>query len=496
MITDNSIFNLSDFDSYKEGNRREVKRARGGLPNSLWETYSAFANTNGGVIILGVDENSDGSWKTSGLKKTDTAKLIKNFWDCVNDVKKVSICLLKDKDVNTYEIEDDLIIVIFVPRAERALKPVFINNDMFTGTFKRNGEGDYHCTKLQVKSMLRDQEEDTMDMRVVERFDLSVIDSDTLRAYRNNHKTKKPEHPWVNLSDENFLVRIGAAKLGEDDKLHPTCAGLLMFGTEPMILYEYPEYFLDYREEMETNVRWTERLQSMAGDWSGNLYDFFYRVYNRIQKYVAKPFKLEGIYRVEDTPVHKALREALVNCIANTDFSVPRGIVIRMNQDTLTLENPGTIRVGKDQMFKGGVSDPRNKAIMKMFSLLDIGERAGSGFPQILETWEEEKWAKPIVEESGDNVDRTKVTLLLKNGDEVKNGTVNGTVNGTDKDLSETERVIYETMGTNKNITIEELVLQIKKSRRTIVRTINSLKEKGYIRREGSDKSGSWIILK
>ncbi len=71
------VFDLSKFDEYKEDNRLEVKSAKGGLPGSLWDTYSAMANTYGGVIILGVKENPDGSWRTTGLK--DVARLKKDF---------------------------------------------------------------------------------------------------------------------------------------------------------------------------------------------------------------------------------------------------------------------------------------------------------------------------------------------------------------------------------------------------------------------------------
>ncbi len=157
------LFDLSKFDSYKEDNRREVKKAEGGLPNSLWDTYSVFANCYGGVTILGIKEHKDGSWHTTGLKNVE--KLKKDFWDTINNRKKVSLNLLKEDDVETFFVDgtDDIIMVIWVPIAKREQKPIYINNDLFGGTFRRNWEGDYHCTRLQVKTMLRDQTEETIE---------------------------------------------------------------------------------------------------------------------------------------------------------------------------------------------------------------------------------------------------------------------------------------------------------------------------------------------
>ena len=61
-------------------------------------------------------------------------------------------------------------------------------------------------------------------------------------------------------------------------------------------------------------------------------------------------------------------------------------------------------------MRKGGESDPRNKTLMKMFDLINIGERAGSGVPNIFNTWEDQGWKEPVIEERFDP-DRTVLSL-------------------------------------------------------------------------------------
>ena len=405
------FFDITKFNLYKEDNRREVKKANGGLPSSLWETYSAFANCYGGVIILGVAENKDGTWRTTGLKSTDRDKLLKHFWDTINNRKKVNVNLLSDQDVEIYEKYEDTIIVIYVPMANREQKPVYINDDIFGGTFRRNHEGDYHCTKLQVKAMLRDQTDNTMDMDVLDDVPISDLNYETIQGYRNRHRALKPAHPFGRLNDSEYLRSIGAAAISNIDKcLHPTAAGMLMFGDEYNIVRHFPEYFLDYREILDPTIRWTDRLQSSSGEWSGNICDFYFRVYNKLVKDIKVPFKTIDGNRIDDTPVHEALREALANCLINADFYGVRGIVVRKEADRIVFENPGYSRTGKQQMKKGGISDPRNKVLMKMFNLINIGERAGSGVPNIFNTWEDQGWVEPVIEEQFDP-DRTLLIL-------------------------------------------------------------------------------------
>ncbi len=427
------VFDLTKFDSYKEDNRREVKKAEGGLPNSLWDTYSAFANCYGGVIILGVKEDKNGRWHTTGLK--NAAKLKKDFWDTINNRKKVSLNLLRNDDVETFSMDDtdDVIMVIWVPGAKREQKPVYINDDLFGGTFRRNWEGDYHCTRLQIKTMLRDQLEESMDMEVLDEADIEDLNIDSVRGYRNSHKSLKPGHPFERLEDTEYLRVIGAAGFSKEDKeLHPTAAGMLMFGNEYTIVRYFPDYFLDYRENTDTVIRWTDRLQSSSGEWSGNLFDFYFRVYNKMTKDIKVPFKMQGGFRVDDTPVHRALREALANCIINTDFYGKYGITIIKENDKITLENPGYVRLGKEQMRRGGKSDPRNKSLMKMFNLIDIGEHAGSGVPNIFNVWEEEGWEEPIIEESFDP-DRTSLILRFVKKQAIKTSDKKQAIKASDK---------------------------------------------------------------
>ena len=401
------MIDFNNLGVYRENNRIEAKTAQGGLPKSIWETYSAFANTLGGIILLGVTEKSDKSFDTIDLKNTD--KLIKDFWDIVNNPKKVSANLLSSKDVYELEVNGDHIVVINVPRADRSYRPVYIDGNPLN-TYRRNGEGDYKCTHEEYQSMVRDASVKTQDMLVLSEMDLSVFNMESVHGYRQRMKYSRPSHVWEQLDDESFLQKIGAIGIGDDSKKHPTSAGLLMFGNEYDIVREFNNYFLDYQEQYDPQNRWTDRIISSSGDWSGNVYDFYFRVYNKLQQDIKTPFKLEGVTRVDDTPVHHALREALANCLVNADYYGRQGVVIIKKPDLITLSNPGNMRIEISTAISGGVSDPRNSTMLKMFNFIDIGERAGSGIPNIFSVWKEQKWSDPILTEK---FDPDRITLSL-----------------------------------------------------------------------------------
>ena len=188
------MIDFSKIEQYRENNRIEAKKALGGLPRSIWETYSAFANTHGGIILLGVEEWADKSLHTVDLPDPD--RLIKEFWDIANNPNKTSVNVLSSKDVFVQDVDGDHIVVINVPRAERSYKPVYVDGNPLS-TYRRNGEGDYRCTKEEYQAMVRDASVKTQDMLVLNEMDLTVFNQESVRSYRQRMRLSRPGHVWA-----------------------------------------------------------------------------------------------------------------------------------------------------------------------------------------------------------------------------------------------------------------------------------------------------------
>ena len=146
------MLDFANLRQYRENNRIEAKEALGGLPESIWETYSAFANADGGVNLLGVKELPDKSLQAVDL--LDPQWLIEDFWRIINDPAMVSVNILTDTDVKIHHVDGKRIVAITVPKAEPRFLPVYIENDVYRGSYRRCGEGDYRCSKDEVDAML------------------------------------------------------------------------------------------------------------------------------------------------------------------------------------------------------------------------------------------------------------------------------------------------------------------------------------------------------
>ena len=406
----------------RENGVLEVKTAKYGLPKSIWETYSSFANTSGGTILLGVKEDENKNLIPAGLTSDEASNLVTDFFNILHS-NKVSLNILTEKNVRVETIGNNYIVIINIPKATRFDKPIYLNNDVFN-SYRRNHEGDYKCSKQEVLAMLRDSEIGSYDALIVKHLKIENLSQDTINSYRLRFiNAKGPSHPFSNEPLELFLRHIGAAKYDDDDILRPTKAGLLMFGYDYDIREVFPNYFLDYQDKrnITPDMRWVNRIYSSTGDWSGNLYDFYFRIVTKLTEDVLTPFKMDGILRIDITPMHKAIREALCNCLSNADFNESTGVVIKQYNDKIEFSNPGCFPITKEVALAGGISDARNKTILTLFNNINIGERTGSGIPLIYSATKELKYKEPIYKESL-NPDYTVLTIYLTSNLDKDNG--------------------------------------------------------------------------
>lgn len=227
----------------------EVKSSLGGVPNSIWETYSSFANTFGGIIILGIKEDPE-TKEFIPLGVLNPQKIITDIWNVLNNRQKISANILLENHVYVSQYDGLDFVVIEVPRAERRDKPIYVGTDIFNGSFRRNYEGDYHCTKSEVKAMIRDSLDTSSDSIVLDNVSLDALNHDSIKSYRNRFKIIRSGHTWNDLPRDEFLIKVGAARVSEyDGKVHPTLGGLIFFGDFISIMNELPDFFLDYITE-------------------------------------------------------------------------------------------------------------------------------------------------------------------------------------------------------------------------------------------------------
>lgn len=150
------MLDFENLQNYREDNRIEAKQALGGLPESIWETYSAFANADGGVILLGVEELPDKS--LHALDLLDPRWLLEDLRMGLNDPDLVSVNILTEEHMEIHTVDGKRIIAVTVPRAPAEKRPVYVRQNGAWVAFCRRGEGDFRCTDEETARMYRQRE--------------------------------------------------------------------------------------------------------------------------------------------------------------------------------------------------------------------------------------------------------------------------------------------------------------------------------------------------
>ena len=183
----------------------------------------------------------------------------------------------------------------------------------------------------------------------------------------------------------------------------------------------------------------------------------------------------------------------MTNAIIHADLMVDGVLKVEKYDNKFVFTNPGLLKLPVEQIYAGEETKARNQRIQNMFRMIGFGENLGSGFPLILSAWNEKHWLRPELVEQPELL-QVKLILMVENRENNVIVPKDGTINGM-KELSERQMLILKFIKEDGTITIPELVLKTEISRRTILRGLMMLQEKGILVREGARKNGRWVIV-
>jgi len=360
----------------------EVKRAQKGLPHDLWETVSAFANTAGGTIILGVDEKS--GFMVTGVDDPATAESQLGVL-CGELEPPVRA------DISTTDLEGRRVVVATVPPVPRDQRPCYRRAlGPYLGSRLRIADGNRKLTEYEVSVLTANQREPRQDQMPVPEATLEDLDDDAVRSYVTRLRQSRPS-VFGEQSVESILVRTNVL-VDVENRLVPTLAGLLSFGLYPQQFFPQVNVSVVRYPTPEAGAPGPhgERfLDSAVID--GSIPAMLRETVAALKRNMQRRSLVMGLFRQEEWEYPEiALREALTNALIHRDLSIAaRGtqVQVEMYPDRLVIRNPGGLYgpVGVEDLGLTGTSASRNRALLKILADAPTGpghtvcENVGSG---------------------------------------------------------------------------------------------------------------------
>lgn len=371
--------------------RVEAKAAVGGLPKDIVDTLSAFANGNGGTILLGLAEH-DGFAPAPGFD----AKAIRDALagacaDLMDPPLRVPI------DIE--EFEGALIVAAEIPELDPIDKPCYVKaRGHYQGSFIRGGDGDRRLNHYEITQLLSNRTQPVYDLEPVAAATRADLDSELVRALVT-HARKRQPRAFGALSDDAVLIRLNVVK-EVDDVLRPTLGGLLCLGSYPQQFY--PQLFvsvvvlpgIEMGEQGPGGVRFIDNVTL-----DGPIPVMLSEAAAALQRNMRTAAVVNGLFRDDryDYPLD-VIRELFVNALMHRDYSPgARGMQIQVElyRDRLVVKSPGGLYGDVPAVLLGTrdqLSSSRNAALAKLLSDLPadglgdhaISENRGSGLPSVM----------------------------------------------------------------------------------------------------------------
>ncbi len=369
-----------------EWNDFECKKASRGVPDDAYKSVSAFANTQGGWLVFGI-KDSNGQLSILGVEEVD--KVQNDFLSTLRSGEKMNRIITVKEEI--IEHEGKTMLVFYVPESPRNEKPVYLKGDI-RQSYIRKGSGDEQCTTNEIERFLRDSATIRYDSEIVENIPAdSFFDEGTLRWYRERFKQKRPgQHE--SLSDLDFLIEWNYV-VEQDEKLYPTRAAVLLFGTGRYVRQVLPQPILDYQridskaDDWTPEERWGDRVvfeENIIQTWLG-LVEKYMRLSDR-------PFKIDPktLRRDDDPADYVAFREAAINLLIHRDYGDhTRKAVIQFFTDRTRFWNPGDAFATDSELLDSTEKEVRNPMIVGAFRRIGMSDQAGSGIRAIFRNWHE-----------------------------------------------------------------------------------------------------------
>ena len=402
---------LADTKKIQEKANLECKAAANSLPKDFWKSFSAFSNTQGGFILLGITEKKDGEFCITGV--SDARKIVDDLYSQARGGQKVSCHYLND-DCVLYENDifaEKSVIAIYVQKAENNSIPVYLNGDI-TNAYVRLNTGDHKLSPAELKNFLSSYTKINQDNKVIPNTSISEIHLPTLDKYRQYIKNYNSTSPLLARDDLSLLKKINGYQIDlKTGKSGLTYAGLLMFGKLDIIRSLLPHYLLEYKSK-ETDHRYDDRITCDELE-EGNLFEFYLKVAPKLSDLAKnKHFALDQLTRSEDNLITGALREAFINMLTHSDYLNDR-VTLKVSQtsNTLNFENPGVMLVSILEAQSGKKSICRNATLHNMFRRIGLCEREGKGIETIFLNYRKELLTTPVLSTDSE---KTLLTLTLQ----------------------------------------------------------------------------------